>query len=184
MQRGRLKLILILLLFAAPFLAAEWAFRYWQPERFSNYGTLLGAREFAPAGLEDSRGRPFDLASLRGRWVLLSAAPEGCGEACRNNLYLMRQVRLAAGRDQGRIERLLLSSAPLDASLAREHPGLHQVLLKDVRALDPELGRPEGDRHIYLLDPLGRMVLRFPAEAEGTRMLKDMKRLLQYSKLG
>lgn len=178
MQHGRLKLLLIALLFAVPFLAAEWAFRYWQPDRLGNYGTLLGAREFATAGLVDSQGRPFDLASLHGRWVLLSAAPEGCGEACRGRLYLMRQVRLASGRDQERIERLLLSAAPLDAGLAREHPGLRLALLKDARALEPGFGR-----HIYLLDPRGRLVLRFPAEADGARMRQDLRRLLKYTRV-
>jgi len=183
-QRGRLELLLVLLVFAAPFLAAEWAFRHWRPERPGNYGTLLGAREFAPAGLEDGAGRPFDLASLRGRWVLLVAAPGGCGESCRRNLRLVRQLRLASGRDRGRIERLLLTATRLDADLAREHPGMHQALSKDVPALDPELGRPDVGRHVYVLDPLGRMVLRFPPEADGARMLQDLKRLLKYSKPG
>lgn len=179
-KRGQLKLLLILAMFAAPFALADLAFRYWQPDSFSNYGELVEAVEFRPAGLEAGDGAPFDLAGLRGKWVFLLVQAGDCDAACRQNLYLMRQVRQATGREQGRIERLLIAERPLPAELATEHAGLKQARHEALNALTAgaALGR------IYLVDPLGRLVLRYPPAPDGSRMLKDVQRLLKYSQIG
>ncbi|MEW5892195.1 MAG: hypothetical protein AB1697_03495 [Pseudomonadota bacterium] len=183
-NRGQIKLLLILALFVAPFLLADLAFRYWKPDRFGNYGELVEATQLQPAGLQAPDGTVFDLASLRGKWVLLLVQAGACDAACERNLYLMRQVRQATGREQGRIERLLLAPQALPGALGAEHAGLRQVRYPDWAALGPQLAGAKGVGRIHLVDPLGRLVLRYPPEPDGRRMLKDLQRLLKYSQIG
>ena len=38
--------------------------------------------------------------------------------------------------------------------------------------------------HIYLVDPLGNLMLRFPRDPDPSRMIKDLQRLLRYSRIG
>ncbi|WP_126458729.1 SCO family protein [Sulfuritortus calidifontis] len=177
-------MLLILAMFVAPFALADLAFRYWKPDSFNNYGELVQATEFRPAGLQAGDGAPFDLSALRGKWVLLLVQAGECDAACRQNLYLMRQVRQATGRDQGRIERLLIAERPLPAELAAQHAGLRQARYPDLAVLGPPLAGAESLGRIHLIDPLGRLVLRYPQAADGSRMLKDVQRLLKYSQIG
>lgn len=183
-KRGQIKLLLILAMFVAPFALADLAFRYWKPDSFNNYGELVQATEFRPTGLQAGDGAPFDLSALRGKWVLLLVQAGECDATCRQNLYLMRQVRQATGREQGRIERLLIAERPLPAELAAQHAGLGQARHRELNALTAQLPAGEAFGRIYLVDPLGRLVLRYPQTADGSRMLKDVQRLLKYSQIG
>jgi cytochrome oxidase Cu insertion factor (SCO1/SenC/PrrC family) len=183
-KRGQIKLLLILGLFVAPFALADLAFRYWKPDSFSNYGELVQATEFRPAGLQGADGGPFDLAGLRGKWVFLLVQAGECDAACRQNLYLMRQVRQAMGREQDRIARLVIAERPLPAELTAEHAGLKQARARELHGLSAQLPAGEAFGQIYLVDPLGRLVLRYPQAADGSRMLKDVQRLLKYSQIG
>lgn len=182
-NRGRLKLLLLVVIFVAPFLLADLAFRLWRPDKFTNYGELLEAVEFRPEGLHGPEGEPFEFGELRGKWVFVLVTGADCDPGCRQNLYLMRQVRAAMGREQGRIERLLLMSGRLPEALAREYAGMRQARYESVRALGGALARPDALGRIHVIDPYGRFVLRYPGQADGRRMIKDVKRLLQYSRL-
>lgn len=182
-NRGRLKLLLIVLIFVAPFILADLAFRFWKPEKYTNYGELLEAVEFRPAGLYGPAGESFDFATLRGKWVFVLRTAEGCDRACEQALYLMRQVRLALGREQGRVERLVVAASSLPEGLMRQHPGLRQARYESVQALGGALAKADAAGRIHVVDPYGRFVMRFPEQADGTRMIKDVRRLLQYSRL-
>lgn len=174
----RLQPMLIVLLFAAPFLAAWIAHGTWHPARAESYGELLDPAPPNLTGLTDEQGRPASLAALRGRWLLVTVVDGRCADACRQNLYLARQARLAQGRDQ---ERLL------------------QVMIDDGTGALGEIGglrrfaSPAGTRsalsgglpaRTYVLDPLGRTVLRFPGQPDGKGMIRDLQHLLRASKLG
>ncbi len=182
-SRGRLKLLLIVLIFVAPFMLADLAFHFWKPEKYTNYGELLKAIEFHPAGLHGPAGEVFDITMLHGKWVFLLMAPSPCDRDCEHNLYLMRQVRLAVGRDQARIERLVISEHTMPESLLTQYAGMRQSRYTDAKGLGETLARPDAAGRIHLLDPYGRFVMRYPVAPDGTRMIKDIKRLLQYSRL-
>ncbi len=183
-NRARLKLLLILTIFVAPVVLATLAYKYWRPQHLSNYGELIEAVEFKPTALVQASGQAFDTASLRGKWLFVLVQAGGCDRACSDNLYLMRQVRLATGRDQDRIERLVIAAQPLSEPLLKEHAGLRQARYTNVDTLGTPLAQPDAAGHIYLVDPLGRFVLRYPQPADGGKMLKDVQRLLKYSQIG
>jgi hypothetical protein len=162
------KLVLIALVCAAPLVLGTLAYLLgWSPGKPGNYGELIPPRVVS--------GAPF--TSLRGKWVLVSADAAACDAYCEKKLYFMRQVRRAQGKDMERIERLWLVSgagAPR-AELLAAIEGTRVVALED-----PAFTR----EHIYLVDPLGNLMLRFPRDPDPSRMIKDLQRLLRYSRIG
>ena len=130
--------------------------------------------------------RAFRLSELRGKWILLQLDQADCAAACKTKLYNMRQVRLAQGREMERVERvwLILDEAPLETQLMREYDGT-RMLRASGSPLLAEFPPSGGVRdHIYLIDPLGNLMLRFPKDADPRRMHKDLARLLRASRIG
>jgi cytochrome oxidase Cu insertion factor (SCO1/SenC/PrrC family) len=171
----------------APFILAYLTFYFWAPEARMNYGELIEpARPLPDATLTLADGQPFRLGALRGKWVLMLTAPGACDESCQHALYHMRQVQRAQGKNMDRIERvwLITDDAPLDPALARALEGMYFVRVAGSEVLrEPALA---GDRsgHIYLVDPLGNLMLRFPRDADPSRILRDISRLLRVSRIG
>lgn len=171
----RTKLLLLLALFASPALAAWLVYSWWQPTRFTNYGTLLAPQPLELPRLWDMAGKPKDWSELRGKWVLVVAAPGGCDARCGRDSYLARQVRLAQGRDQARIERVLLGQGDIGTRPYQEGAYF---------AAPTRLPGPLADGGLFLVDPLGNLMMRFPREADGERMIRDLKHLLRASGAG
>jgi cytochrome oxidase Cu insertion factor (SCO1/SenC/PrrC family) len=168
---GRLKLLFIFAACAAPFLLgwAAWYFK-WGTGNPGNYGELITPRPLSGAPFED----------LRGKWVLVSFDRAACDPYCERKLYYMRQVRSAQGKEQGRIERLWILT---DEAAPRPE------LLAAIEGTRVSKAKPEGfglerEDHIYLVDPLGNLMMRFPRDPDPSRMLKDVQRLLKYSRIG
>lgn len=179
-KRSRLTLWLILAICAAPMIGSYAAYYFWRPAAQTNYGELIEPRLISDAELAAADGRAFRLAELKGEWVMMMAAPSACDARCRQNLVYMRQVRLAQGRETGRIERVWVLTDPgvPDASLVTEHPGLR--IARDPKgAVVHALSARDS---IHVIDPLGHLMMRFPADPDPRRMLKDLSRLLRHSK--
>ena len=182
-RRGRRVALVILAFCAAPTVAAWLAYFVWQPQSRTNYGELIEPRPLPDPEMLLLDGRPFRMSQLRGKWVLLQIDSAACGDACRKKLVYMRQARLALGRDAERVERVWLidDAAAPDAALLRDHEGLTVVRASREALIDPF---PSATAHIYLVDPLGSVMLRFPGDPDGRRMLKDLARLLRVSRVG
>lgn len=183
-RKSRTALWLLAAVSIAPVVASYIAFYFWQPEGHVNYGELLPPRPMPdpPAVLAD--GKPFRLSELRNRWVLMVAQPGACDEYCQKQLIYMRQVRLATGKESDRVERVWLvtdGTAP-DARLLTGFPGMYTVRAAGtglVAALPA--ARAPAD-HIYVVDMLGNLMMRFPRDPDPRKMLKDVARLLRHSK--
>lgn len=174
---------IVLAVCAAPIIASYAAYYFWQPSGHVNYGTLIEPRQLPDSALVRLDSRRFSLRELQGQWVLLAAAPAACGPACVEKLVYMRQVRLAQGKDTDRVERvwLLTDAGAPDATLLAEHPGL--IVVRDTGAVTSALPAPNSPLdHVYVVDPLGNLMMRFPADADPRKMLKDLTRLLRHSK--
>jgi len=183
--RPRAKLALIAALFCAPIVASLVAYRFLRPEPSANYGELL----LPPASITAhafgrDEGGSFAFSSLKGRWILVTSDSGACGEACVSKLATMRQVRLALGRNAARVERVFVVDdvrAPDRAALA-PFAGMVVALTPAGMSLPPG---PANDRaHVYLVDPLGNVMLRWPAQPELRRMFRDLERLLKASQIG
>jgi hypothetical protein len=183
-RRSTRPLWLILALCAAPMIASYVAYYWWQPESRVNYGELLEPRAMPDAPLQRLDGGSFRFSDLKGEWVLVVADLGQCDERCQVKLTYMRQVRLAQGREAERIERvwLLTDDATPRPELLAEHPGLHVVrsARTNLGMLQPTVGSAAD--HIFVVDPLGHLMMRFPEKPDPRRVLKDMSRLLRQSK--
>jgi len=185
-RSGRIKMLAIAALCLAPFIAALIAYYYWQPQGGMNYGELIPARPLSDPPLRHLDQRAFRLSELKGKWILLQLDQANCAAACKTKLYNMRQVRLAQGREMERVERvwLILDEAPLETQLMREYDGT-RMLRAAGSPLLAEFPPSSGVRdHIYLIDPLGNLMLRFPENADPRKMRKDLARLLRASRIG
>lgn len=171
---NRAKLIAVALVCAAPVVLGTLAYVFrWAPGAKGNYGELIEPRVLAAP--------PFD--ALRGKWVLVSIDAAACDAGCERKLYFMRQMRKATGKNQERVERLWLltdARSPSPTLLAAIE-GTH-VARADAELLRSFPGTPSA--HIYVVDPLGNLMLRFPPDPDPSAMLKDLERLLRYSRIG
>jgi peroxiredoxin len=168
----------------APVVASYLAFYLFPPSGRTNYGTLLTPQPAPRMALTTLDGRPFALDSLAGKWVLVAAAGGACSVSCAAALLQMRQQRLMVGKERDRVERLWLitDEEPLSIVLMREYEGTHFVRVPagEARAL---LATDSGslDGHVWLIDPMGNLMLRWPQDPEPQRVKKDLARLLTAS---
>ena len=180
--RGHRTILLVAAACLAP-VVASYAVYYLYPRSAQvNYGTLL---EVAPApAIEGTQedGTPFRLVDLRGRWVLLAAGTAGCDAACERTLYAMRQAHTMQGKERDRIVRVWLDAGvALPApEMRQQHPGLIVALAPTgmLRSL------PGAQPGIWLIDPLGNLVLSYPGDPDIKGLAKDLARLLQASRIG
>jgi hypothetical protein len=178
-RRGRVTLLLIAAVCLAPIVASYTIYYFYPREAAANYGALLAVPAPAVAGTTTA-GAPFALSDLHGRWAFVAVSAGACEAACARDLYATRQARTMQGRD--RVVRVLFVGA--DGAPARDvlaqHPGLVVV-----QASAAALARlPRGASGIYIVDPLGNLVLHFPADPDIKRMANDLGRLLRASSIG
>ena len=183
---ARSKFLLLVGIFVVPVVAAYLAFFGWRPAGHTNYGDLLTVTSLQQTAGSAHDGSPLDLESLRGKWLMVYVGPASCDAGCVRQLYLMRQIRLTQGKAQSRIERLWVLTEPgaADPALLQDYPGLHVWRPADAAFVEQF---PAGDGragHIYLVDPLGNLMLRFPAEPDFLLIKKDLKLLLKASQIG
>ncbi len=184
-------LYLLLAVCIAPVLASYTAYYLLPPSGRTNYGTLIEPQRPLPAlKLHQLDGTPVPAATLRGTWLMVQADESACDAACEKKLWQMRQVRLTTGKDADRVRRLwlILDDAPLATSVLREYDGtlFLRARADEVAAFLPLPAEP-GARladHIWLIDPLGNLMMRWPKDADPSRMKKDLLRLLKASGIG
>ncbi|GAB4464588.1 MAG: hypothetical protein OHK0044_02220 [Burkholderiaceae bacterium] len=184
-------LYLLLAVCAAPVAASYLAYYAAPPSGRTNYGDLVLPQRPAPAlSLTRLDGTRVEMASLRGQWLMLQVDEAACEAACQRKLWNMRQVRLTQGKDRDRITRvwLITDAAPIAAVLLREYDGTlflraNRAELEAFLALPADPGARLGD-HIWLIDPLGNLMLRWPKNEDPNRMKKDLTKLLRVSRIG
>jgi len=163
---------------------------YWlPPSGRTNYGTLITPqRDISQFAAQDLNNGPVTVSQLRGTWVMLHLAPASCDDACRKRLWIMRQVRATTGKDRDRVQRLWLvtdQGAP-GAELMHVFEGTlaWRAREEDVRAMMLPADTGDVQAHIWLIDPLGHVMMRWPHDADPNRMKKDLARLLRASRVG
>lgn len=197
--RSRLSLLLIIVLFAAP-VAVAWLVFYvfpdWRPSGTSNHGALVvPVRPLPTMSLRTAGGDTLDNSYFRGKWTLLYIARGRCDSHCVHRLYKLRQVRLAQGKNIDRLQRLMLwdvdgAAAGEPQDLQAKFPGQAVALLAGpqrqalVEAFVLDDKDPLRAGRLYLVDPLGNLMMDYEPDAEPRGMIKDLERLLKYSGLG
>ncbi|MEO8598247.1 MAG: cytochrome C oxidase subunit I [bacterium] len=187
---GRGKLLLVLAICAAPLIMSYFTYYVIKPSSRTNYGTLLDPRNYPMPVLASTAldGSPLSLKKYQGKWLMVQVNDANCLAACQTRLNDMRQLRLTQGKEMERIERvwLITDDKPLETLLMREYDGtrLLRVAPQVLQSWLPvEQGTVVSD-HIYLIDPLGNLMMRYPKDADPNKIKKDLIKLLKASAIG
>ena len=186
---GRLRMLLVLLVCAAPVIASYLTYYVVRPQSLRSFGELiLPVAAMPDLQAKDLKGQTVALSSLKKQWLLVSVAGGACPAECQQNLVLQRQTRAALGRERDRTDWvwLVTDDAPLDAALL---VGLQDaIVLRVPQAEVSQWLKPQAasklEDHLYFVDPNGDWMMRFPAHLQidqAPKMRKDWDRLLRAS---
>lgn len=187
---ARIQIILVALLFAGPLLLAAWLYfggSSWQPMGRTNHGYIL---EPIVNVDEDAGHAPLSAltdGATEDHWALVYVNEGACDDRCRDALYRLRQSRLMLGNEMNRVVRVFLhgDAAPDRVLLDDQHRGL--ITISDsglgdlLDAKRPDDAVPGG---LYLVDPLGNLVMYFSPDLDPGDMVDDIKHLLELSRIG
>jgi hypothetical protein len=186
---GRWKMLGVMLVCAAPVVASYFTYYVVRPESRRNYGELISPLRALPELASVSlSGQTSTLNALKGQWLLLSVAGGACDETCSQHLYLQRQLREGLGKDRDRVDWVWLipDEAPVPDKLL---PALKEATVLRVSSeglstwLTPAAGHQLAE-HLYVVDPMGNWMMRFPAGldiASAAKAKRDLERLLRAS---
>jgi hypothetical protein len=185
---GRWKMLGILLVCAAPVFLSYFMYYVVRPDGRTNYGTLLSPIVDASKLNITVDEKPTTLAALKGKWLMVTVGPSTCDDACAERLYLARQVRETTGREKERIELvwLVTDSGKPAQKVLDAYPTVKRVTaeVSAIGAVLPVEGNSKLVEHTYIVDPLGNVIMRFPAKPDPSKMKKDMSKLLRASRIG
>ncbi|WP_374334876.1 SCO family protein [Leeia sp.] len=181
LANNRRTLYLLALLSAVPIMAATVAYFFFKPTTVRSYGTLM--QPVAPArleGLQTVEGKALTTERFAGKWWLLTVGAAECTAPCLQQVHALRQIRLAQGKDMGRVERVWLATgtAPLASLPAMDREGLlvargGEALLKQLQSF----GAPE--HAIFIMDPHGNLVFRYAPDAVPHSVIQEFAKLLK-----
>ncbi|MBT3548974.1 MAG: hypothetical protein HOI56_02855 [Gammaproteobacteria bacterium] len=187
MNRGQLKLTIIVSIFILPFIISYLMLDDYSPGKdyaTTNYGDLI----IPMVNISDVNIIVDNKTLPNGKWLLLYYSNTKCDKECFESIYLMRQVNTALGKDMDRLKRIFLSNNLLsnsvktnllenypDLLIIKNKPNKIHVLIKEVS---------NNKNAVLLIDPLGNVILRYDNNFDGKKLLKDIKKLFKLSRVG
>ena len=187
---------LMLLVFVAPIVLSWWMYNYTQLGRdggaYSHGELVRPPRQLPDMPLEDPLA-PARSQRLHGKWSLVYLARGTCDDRCEQRFYMMRQIRLAMGRDAERLQRVLLLFEPARNAVPGWPPYRGQLVAQvehgQADALAAIFTMTDADRpldagRLYIIDPLGNLMMSYPPGTDPTGIIKDLERLFKYSGIG
>jgi hypothetical protein len=188
-RKGRLKMLVVMLVCAAPVVASYFTYYVIRPDGRTNFGDLITpARSIPQMKTHSLKQVAGELPELKGQWLLISVASGDCSKQCQEHLYFQRQMRESLGREKDRLDWVWLipdgAEVPSAISKALDQATVLRVSNADLSEwLQPAAGFQLQD-HLYVVDPLGNWMLRFPAnmgKSDAAKAKKDLERLLRAS---
>ena len=189
-RRGRQVLLIIAAIFLLPVIVAFALYygKLWRPQGSASKGALIEpARPLVVSGLKHADGRPADPDVFAGKWTLIYIGDGACDADCRTALVFGRQTRLALNNEMTRVQRVFLATGNCCDSdyFTREQAGL---IALDASAPEPAalLAQFPGEREhtLFIVDPLGNLMMRHDASLTTKGLLSDLKKLLKLSHIG
>jgi len=197
--RSILPLVFVLLICIAPVIFALLAYYVpslgLRPSGENNYGALVQPQrpvpEAAALDLHTLDGKPFDLRSLHGKWVLLSADTGACPESCVKKLFVLRNAHASQGKEVNRLKRVwfITDDKPVPEQILTAYKGTIMVRADPAKLsayLAPKAAGQAGalTDPMWIIDPLSNLMMQFPANADPLKVRSDIKKLLANSRIG
>lgn len=197
-NKGRRDFLLLVAVFFLPIiivLILYFNLDKWEIGGERNHGELIQPpRELRDIVMTDVQGEEFRFSDVRDRWLMIKFGGAQCNEKCRDELYLMRQIRLAQGGNRQRIVRIYISTdgAPKESlrNVLGDHPELKLVygeqseIKKIVELFKHDVGSGPDVQSMYLADPRGYLMMSYPADYEPKGAIRDLERLLKFARSG
>lgn len=194
---NKLILPILIMLFVGPMIAA-WVC-YVKSDAFYSHTTNAGQLiknpiNFSQLKLYNTDGTPWDPVIFKQHWVLFYLVPTSYAKNCEKNLYSMRQVRIALGKDRNRVERLIVTfpkqaTPDLDKLLNKDYSGTQHAIVDAEqikhflkKVTENSIALQQGT--LYLVDPLGNLMMQYPGDIAPKKLLNDLTRLLKVSQIG
>ncbi len=191
MDSGKKSFLTLIALFLAPIVLGTLLFFNMDKMGFKkgsvNYGALIQPAFPAEADGLMSAGKPARKGqTLSKKWTMLYIETDDCKQLCIDRLLLMKRVRLLMNEQMRRVRTVLVTN--IDAIKQSK-------ILDDNNLVVTTLTSPESPfleqfpmlekKPIFLLDPLGNLMMYYSQEKPNAKkMIKDLKKLLKYSRLG
>lgn len=199
--RSNMPLYLILAMCLAPVVFAVLAYYVpalgLRPEGHTNYGALIDPQRPMPDSaalpLRTLDGQPFDLQSLRGQWLLISADDGACPEPCVRKLFILRNSHASQGKEVERLARIwfVTDEAPVPEQVLEAYRGTNMLRVDPATLaayLAPDASRGQREKALkdpmWIIDPLGNLMMQFPADADPIEVRDDIRKLLKNSRIG
>ncbi len=198
--RSKTPLVLIFLLSLAPVLAAVLVYfnPQWRPEGSNNYGQLVEPQRPMPTraelALTTLDGKPFDLNSLKGKWLLVAADGAACPDSCARKLFILRNSHASQGKNVERLARVwfITDDAPVPEKVLEAYKGTNMVrvspaqLQKFLTTMGVQAATPAEAlaAPMWIIDPNGNLIMQYPADAEPEKVRKDISKLVYNSRIG
>lgn len=191
-KRGRWILILLILFFAVPVMAVMLMHDYdWQPKSGSSRGELITPVRLLqmPSQLLDAHGQAIKREVWRNKWSMVYIADD-CNEVCRQQLHHMRQLHVSFAKDIDRVQRVFLTASANVSEMQNTYPDLIiinqplEALVSLTRQFEIAGEQATKETRIYLVDPLGNLMMSYPDTLSPADIRKDLERLLRYSWAG
>ncbi|PCJ87351.1 MAG: hypothetical protein COA54_05550 [Thiotrichaceae bacterium] len=184
----------VVLAFVAPVTLAYIIFFFVDVKSFINHGEILNPivhiKDF---GLTDNNNEVIPQDVLTYKWRLISFVGKDCDEQCENRLYDSRQIRTSLGKNQHRVDRMFVHIEPAGEKLTKLIEEAHKSVIhvngdfdNIVKALGINISDEIGisNNEIYIMDPMGNVMMRFTQEQPNDEFLYDLKKLLKASQIG
>ena len=192
-NKGRWMLLLLAPVCAAPVIASYLMYYVFKPAGgTTSYGALIEPQRPIPGDLmvTDEKGQPMPLTALRGKWLMVMVNGSACDEQCATRLYFMRQVRVLQAGERERVVNVWLRTddKPVDDKIKAAYPQPDtRMLVADQNAISKWLPISDGTQltdHIFLVDPNGNLMERFPKNPDPAKIKGDVAKLLKWSRIG
>jgi cytochrome oxidase Cu insertion factor (SCO1/SenC/PrrC family) len=192
-SRSKTKLIILILMFLLP-VAGSWYLVFFTDyardgKGGAEHGNLIEPpRQLENASLLQVNEDSTEQASLYGKWSMLFFVDGSCEAVCEENLYRLRQIRLASGRQMKRLQRVAIidegESSRFRDILSENYPGqlygskkdLGKDFLQQFQGLEPD-----DKAAIFLVDTRGFLMMRYPGDTDPSGIIRDLSRLLRIS---
>jgi cytochrome oxidase Cu insertion factor (SCO1/SenC/PrrC family) len=190
-KRSNATLWLLIAISVIPFIAATAYYKFGNFNEFGNNGDLINpVIDIQNFKLSDEAGNVLERESLTRKWRMILIVGKDCVEICKTSLYNMRQMNVALGKHYDRFRHMLIHTEMMSSELselinAEYKDALHAYSNKAI--MDKELGPVESNiysNYIYIMDPIGNIMMRFKPGMNPKVILKDLNRLLKVSQIG
>ena len=190
-KRSTATLWILIALSVLPFIAAYAYYNLGDFKTFTNNGDLINpVVDIQSLKLMDDAGNKIEREIFTKKWRMMLIVSNRCNEECKSSLYNMRQLNIALGKNYDRFRHMLIHTEKMNIELAElihteYKDALHAYSSEDIltNALK-ESNTNIFSNSIYIMDPIGNIMMLFKPGMDPKVILRDLNRLLKISQIG